>query len=205
MDKITNRVKGAFFPKARKSYLLLSLTAPRKFSSQFLCYMKLDALNLYYKIFTIALGPQLSKLMEATSGLKTFFFPFGNLAAWEKNFGKKKDRRQIFKIFKTMRNRQLIEGYPMIKREVSLTFHLPGSRASLRHCKWLHCLTSSVVWRFLLADLKLCAVKQFQLKHHYSLKEFKDDLDLSWLKEESCCAMQYKNTISLMPLAHSNT
>lgn len=191
MDKITNRVKGAFFPKARKSYLLLSLTAPRKFSSQFLCYMKLDALNLYYKIFTIALGPQLSKLMEATSGLKTFFFSIWKSCSLRKKIWKKKDRRQIFKIFKTMRNRQLIEGYPMIKRrEASLTFHLPGSRASLRHCKWLHCLTSSVAWRFLLADLKLCAVKQFQLKHHYSLEEFKDDLDLSWLKEESCCAMQ---------------
>lgn len=36
-------------------------------------------------------------------------------------------------------------------------------------------------------------------------EEFKEDPDLSLLQEESCCAMQYKNIISLMPLAHSNT
>lgn len=181
MDKITNQVKEAFFFKGQKSYLILSLTALRKFSSQILYYMKLDALNLYYKIFTIALGPQLSKLMEVTFGFKTFLSIWKSCSLRKKTW-KKKDRRQIFKTFKTIRNRQLIEGYPMIKRrEATLTFHLPGSRASLRHCKWLHCLTSSVAWRFLLADLKLCAVKQFQLKHHYSLEEFKDDPDLSWL------------------------
>lgn len=36
-------------------------------------------------------------------------------------------------------------------------------------------------------------------------EEFKEDLDLSVLQEESCCATGYKNNISLMPLARSNT
>lgn len=201
MGKITSQVKEAFF-KGQKIYLLPSLTAPRNFSSQFLYHMKLDALNVLYKVFTIALGPQLSKLMEVTSGLKTFLSIWTSCSLRGKKL-KKKDRRQIFK---TMRNRQLIEQYPMMnRREASLAFHLPGSRTSLRHYKWLHCLTSSVAWRLLLAGPKLCAFKQFQLKHQYSPQEFKEDLDLSWLWEESRCAMQYKNTISLMPLAQSNT
>lgn len=175
MGKITNQVKEAFF-NGQKSYLLLSLTAPRNLSSQ--SKKNLDALNLLYKIFTIALGFQLSKLMEVTSGLKTFLSIWKSCSLRKKNW-KKKDRRQIFK---TMRNRHLIEQYPMMKRrEASLAFHLPGNKASLRHYKWLHCLISSVAWRLLLAGLELWAVKQFQLKHHYSLQDFKEDLDLSWL------------------------
>lgn len=36
-------------------------------------------------------------------------------------------------------------------------------------------------------------------------EEFKEDLDLSMLQEESCCATWYKTIISFMPLACSNT
>lgn len=36
-------------------------------------------------------------------------------------------------------------------------------------------------------------------------EEFKEDLDLSVLQEESCCAIWCKRIISLMPLAHWNT
>jgi len=36
-------------------------------------------------------------------------------------------------------------------------------------------------------------------------EEFKEDLDLSMLKEESCCAIWYKTIISLVPLAYLNT
>lgn len=89
MGKITNQVKEAIF-KGQKIYLLPSLTALRNFSSQSLYHMKLDALNLLYKVFTIALGPQLSKLMEVTSGLKTF------LSIWKScRLGEKLKKKKI--------------------------------------------------------------------------------------------------------------
>lgn len=65
MGEITNQVKEAFSPMVRKATYYLLLTAQRNSSSQSLYHMKLDALNLFYKIFTIALDPQLSKLMES--------------------------------------------------------------------------------------------------------------------------------------------
>lgn len=55
-----------------KATLHLLLPPPlRNPSNQSMCHIKLDALNLVYKIL-IALDQQLSKLMKAASDLETF-------------------------------------------------------------------------------------------------------------------------------------
>lgn len=77
MGEITSQVKEAFF-NDQKSHLPPSLTPPhRNPSHQSMYSMKLDALNLFYKISIITLAQQLSKLMKVTSNSEEAFLFVG--------------------------------------------------------------------------------------------------------------------------------